>query len=451
MSHDTQAFRMRYRAGIHPRYSPWLHGGFVLAYGVLCLFLFWRTLHRVQPLEWLTIPLALVLFNWTEYFAHKHLGHYKHRLAAMFYKRHTGDHHSFFVEARMRYEFAQDWRVILFPAWLIVFYSVGLFAVWWLLAQIDGNVAALFCGTMLAGYLSYEIFHTCEHLPETHPLARLPWISHMRRLHRIHHRRDLMQTYNFNIVFPLTDWLYGTLHGESEPLRRGPSTRLRLIACLTLAAVAGAILGALLMNAGYTPWRWLHWICKPLATLLILRLAWAAQMVAPRYRLWMLRGIVLSLTGDVFLMLPWNLFMAGLGSFLLAHLCFIAALSSDTRFAARPLSWLACVGYGALNVWLLWPTLPSALCVPVLVYVLVLATMGAQALARVWAHGATGDGLRNSARRAAVGGLLFMLSDTLLAWDRFHAPLPLSALWILASYYAAMWMLALSIRETGRV
>ncbi|QDQ85784.1 lysoplasmalogenase [Paraburkholderia megapolitana] len=450
MPQDTQAFRMRYRAGIDPRYSPWVHGGFVLAYGVLCVFLFWRTLHRVEPLEWLTVPLALVLFNWTEYFAHKHLGHYKHRLAAMFYKRHTGDHHSFFVEERMRYESAQDWRVILFPAWLIVLYSVGLFVAWWLLAKIDGNVAALFCGTMLVGYLSYEIFHACEHLPETHPLTRLPWISHMRRLHRIHHRRDLMQTYNFNIVFPLMDWLYGTLHGESGPLGRDGSTRPRLLATLTLAAVVGAILGALFMNAGDTPWRWLHWLCKPLATLLILRLAWTAHAAAPRYRSWMLRGIVLSLAGDVFLMLPWNLFVAGLVSFLLAHLCFIVALSSDTRFAARPLSVFACLGYGAVNVWLLWPTLPSALRVPVIVYVLVLATMGAQALARVWVHVAMGDSLRDSARRAAVGGLLFMLSDTLLAWDRFHAALPLSALWILASYYAAMWMLASSTHQTRR-
>lgn len=214
MAYDTQAFRSRYRAGIHAWYNPWLHAAFVLAYGVLCLTFFCSSLDRVRPLEWLVIPLTLVFFNWGEYTVHKNLGHHKSRLGALFYKRHTGDHHSFFVAGQMRYDTARDWRVILFPAWLIVFYSIGLFAAWWLLARFNGNIAALFSGTLLFGYLSYEIFHACEHLPDSHPVARLPWISHMRRLHELHHRRDLMQTHNFNLVFPLMDWLLGSLHWE---------------------------------------------------------------------------------------------------------------------------------------------------------------------------------------------------------------------------------------------
>lgn len=218
MIFDTQAFRTRYRAGIHARYNPWLHGGFVLVYGALCLVFFYSTLKAVRPWEWLTIVLTLVFFNWGEYTVHKNLGHHKHRLSALFYKRHTGDHHSFFVPGQMRYETAQDWRVILFPAWLIMIYSSGLFAAWWLLSLVNSNVAGLFASSMLLGYLSYEIFHACEHLPDRHPVARLPWIRHMRRLHELHHRRDLMQSKNFNIVFPLMDWLRGTL--DWQPLER---------------------------------------------------------------------------------------------------------------------------------------------------------------------------------------------------------------------------------------
>lgn len=216
MPYDVQPFRARYRAGIHRRYNAWLHGGFVLAYGLACIFLFARTLHAVQPWEWLTVPAALVFFNMGEYAVHKNLGHYKHRLSVMFYKRHTGDHHSFFVEGKMRYEQARDWRVIFFPAWLIVIFSVAAFGAWWVLGLVNSNVAALFALTLLAGYLSYEVFHSCEHLPAEHPIARLPWIRHMRRLHELHHRRELMQTHNFNLVFPLTDWLRGTLHWEAE-------------------------------------------------------------------------------------------------------------------------------------------------------------------------------------------------------------------------------------------
>ncbi|BAN49062.1 SRPBCC family protein [Metapseudomonas resinovorans] len=226
MSHDTQAFRERYRAGIHPRYNVWLHGGFVLLYGAACLAFFIGGLDDVKPWEWLVVPAALVFFNWGEYSIHKNLGHHKTRAGAMFYKRHTGDHHSFFVAGTMTWDSARDWRVILFPAWLILFYSVGLFAAWWLLSFVNANVAGLFSTTMLAGYLSYEVFHACEHLPDSHPISRLPWIRHMRRLHELHHRRDLMQTHNFNLVFPLMDWLKGSLHWEPlEP--ESPMTRMQ--------------------------------------------------------------------------------------------------------------------------------------------------------------------------------------------------------------------------------
>jgi hypothetical protein len=210
MAHDVDAFRARYRAGIHPRYNAWLHGGFVFCFGIAVLGFFAAQLDNVQAWQWLTVPLTLAFFNWGEYTVHKNLGHEKHKFSALFYSRHTGDHHSFFVAGRMPFETARDWRVIFFPAWLIVLYSLALLAAWALLRAVDGNVAALFCGTLLFGYLSYEILHACEHLPDAHPLAKLPGVRRMRRHHELHHRRDLMQTHNFNIVFPLTDWLRGT-------------------------------------------------------------------------------------------------------------------------------------------------------------------------------------------------------------------------------------------------
>ena len=53
----------------------------------------------------------------------------------------------------------------------------------------------------------------------------------MRRLHELHHRRELMQERNFNIVFPLMDYLFGTLYWEPEPAAlhptRTPMTRMQ--------------------------------------------------------------------------------------------------------------------------------------------------------------------------------------------------------------------------------
>lgn len=216
MQFDTTGFRARYRASIKPRYSAWLHGGFVFLFGALCIAFFWSRTEGIKSWEWLAVPVALLLQNWGEYKIHKNLGHVKRRFSKMFYQRHTGDHHSFFTYGQMSYEGARDWRVILFPAWLIVVFAAVTLASYWVLSHWNTNVAALFSGTLLLGYLAYETLHACEHLPEQHPLSKLPWVRHMRRLHELHHARDLMHTFNFNIVFPLWDWIYGTLYWEKE-------------------------------------------------------------------------------------------------------------------------------------------------------------------------------------------------------------------------------------------
>ncbi|RON08892.1 sterol desaturase [Pseudomonas brassicacearum] len=234
MRQTTQAFRARYRADIHRLYNPWLHGGFVLAFGGLGITLFWSTVHQVQPLEWLAVPLTLLFFNFAVYVVHRHLGHHKRTFARLFYARHAGDHHSFFTPGHMTYDTVRDWRVILFPAWLIVLHSLVItLPAWWLFQHLNGNVAGLFAGCMILGYLTYEVFHACEHLPPSNPVTRLPWIRQMRRLHELHHRRELMQERNFNIVLPLMDYLFGTLYWEDEPdhshlqTRRAPMTRMQ--------------------------------------------------------------------------------------------------------------------------------------------------------------------------------------------------------------------------------
>ncbi|AOJ82838.1 sterol desaturase [Burkholderia savannae] len=226
MTQDVTAFRTHYRANVHSRYNAWRHGGFVFAYGAAAIAFFLKGVAHVSAYQWATVPVAFLLFNWLEFSIHRHVGHFKRRFGAMFYRRHTGDHHSFFVNEQMTYRDARDWRVILFPAWLIVAFSIGLFVAHALLSRVDANVAGLFASTMLGGYLLYECMHACEHLPDAHPLANWPWIRQMRTLHRIHHRRDLMRACNFDVVWPLMDWLHGTLRWSAEPGAEF-STRMR--------------------------------------------------------------------------------------------------------------------------------------------------------------------------------------------------------------------------------
>ena len=217
-------------------------------------------------------------------------------------------------------------------------------------------------------------------------------------------------------------------------------------------AAAGAIIGSLTTDGGADAWHWLHWVCKPLATLLIFGVAsHAIRPVSAVYRRRMLLGITFCLLGDVSLMLPEDLFVPGLIEFLIAHAWFIAAFSSDVRFAARKWPWLVCLAFGTGMAALLWPGLAPAMRVPVLIYISVLATMAGQALGRASWLRVQGDVRAASARRAGAGALLFMLSDSLLAWDRFRAALPWAALYILATYYAALWLMARSVERGSAV
>ena len=218
------------------------------------------------------------------------------------------------------------------------------------------------------------------------------------------------------------------------------------IVAAAAAAIAGGLAGA---HDPASPWRWLHWACKPLATILILAVAWRSRWpVSRRYRRWILAGIACSLVGDVLLMLPQDRFVAGLLAFLLGHLCFLTGFLGDSRFAARPGLLLLTLAYGALNLWLLWDAIGAPLRLPVIVYVAVLAGMGGQALVRARVFARRDDAQRRSAALAAAGALAFMLSDTLLAWNRFHAPMPLASLWVLSTYYLALWGIARSVQRS---
>jgi len=218
--------------------------------------------------------------------------------------------------------------------------------------------------------------------------------------------------------------------------------RAALIFIFAALAIVGAEWGKETGSAQY-----LHYVFKPLTTLCIFFFAWHSKPVTNvTYQKAILAGIICSLVGDVFLMLPGTVFrhgfLCGLLSFLLAHICFLRALISDSRFAGKPLAFVGIAALGAINLWILWPGLPAALRIPVVTYVCLLLCMTAQAISRCLQ-------LRSmSGRLALIGGLCFMLSDTLLAYNRFYAPIAHSPLLILSSYYLALWLIAASVTST---
>lgn len=219
--------------------------------------------------------------------------------------------------------------------------------------------------------------------------------------------------------------------------------RRRPIQAAFLVCAGLAILGSLLATSEHSLWRWLHYLTKPTATLLLLVVV--LRNLTPSTRAYgtpVAIGLVFAAAGDVFLMLPGDYFLAGLVCFLLTHCAYIFALTRDARFAAH----LRVFGLFALIALLvvagLWTSLPSPMRIPVVIYALALGAMAAQAISRArQLSGTAGD---VTARYAAIGGLLFLASDTVLAYGRFRWDIPFNALWVLGTYYAAQWFFARS-------
>lgn len=213
--------------------------------------------------------------------------------------------------------------------------------------------------------------------------------------------------------------------------------RLPVIGVLFVDAAALATASGALGLSG------LHVVFKPLALaiLIVFAVTRARTSAMPgRFALLLIAGLAASLAGDVLLMWP-SLFVPGLVAFLLAHLAYIALFAEGVGLFPRPRALAATLAIGALMyAFLWWGGLPAGLRIPVGVYVMVIACMAAQALGRA---AVLGDAC---ARQVALGACLFMVSDALLATNRFVQPLPVASLWVLASYYAAQWLIASNAR-----
>ncbi len=191
------------------------------------------------------------------------------------------------------------------------------------------------------------------------------------------------------------------------------------------------------IRAEYRGTRQHIYIFKPLTMLFIWLIAMLGQAAWPFYKYMIIFGLVFSLTGDVFLMLPSDRFVAGLVAFLIAHLFYIAAFASEiSSLIWWPLT--PFVIYGIVIYTILAPSL-GRLKFPVLIYVVVILMMAWLAWER-WSQ--TGQ---SGALLASIGAVLFVISDTILAIDRFRGAFKPSRALNLATYFAAQLLIAGSI------
>ncbi len=200
---------------------------------------------------------------------------------------------------------------------------------------------------------------------------------------------------------------------------------------------AYALLGA--MHILFHEHETVHHLSKPFLMPLLLLYALSALRKLPG---WLVIALLASCLGDSFLMYEARkpvYFVLGLGSFLIAHLAYIILfiktsepVSWQLRIKKRGMILGMLLAYTAVLLALLLPR-TGALQIPVVVYAVVLCAMTMTAFLR------TSSGLSAHALLVALGSVLFVISDSLLAVNKFVFALPYAPVWIMGTYLTAQY------------
>ena len=172
---------------------------------------------------------------------------------------------------------------------------------------------------------------------------------------------------------------------------------------------------------------------------------WLRGAPAGTYRRWITIGLVFSLGGDILLDIPQaqlaNQFVFGLGSFLIGHLAYVVAYTSDTRRLA-PLALLVAAACGGCMFYVLnsKPEGLGSLLIPVALYALTISAMLWRALARVGVAGIP----QASVWFAAAGALLFVASDSMIGINKFVQPFVEAKYAIIIMYWLGQFGIAAS-------
>jgi len=154
-----------------------------------------------------------------------------------------------------------------------------------------------------------------------------------------------------------------------------------------------------------------------------------------------LTGLVFSCVGDALLIWP-NYFMYGMGAFGVAQIMYTAA------FGFKPLNiplGIALYVVDTVAVLFLMPGLDGLVAVGVPVYSVLLMTMIWRATARVQFFEELWTWTKLC---SCAGGIVFGVSDNLIAFNQFYKPLPYAQVLIMTTYYAAQLGIALSVVDS---
>ncbi|MEO6254064.1 MAG: lysoplasmalogenase [Ferruginibacter sp.] len=185
----------------------------------------------------------------------------------------------------------------------------------------------------------------------------------------------------------------------------------------------------------------LHFIVKPLLIPALIGLLLSTRSAVPGKKL-LLTGLSFSWLGDVFLLFEYKhalFFIFGLASFLTTHIFYIVYFlkirsGNGSLLNKKPVLLALVPAYGITLVWQLFPRLGD-LKLPVIVYAAVICTMLLCSL----------HIFNKVNKKAAVfyllGAAAFVISDSLLAINKFYQPFAYAGIFIMLTYCAAQFFI----------
>lgn len=180
-----------------------------LGLGVAAVVAAQLPLSHVRATELLAVPAVLVGMNLLEYASHRWLMHRRTRILPYAFEAHVLRHHRRFGPRAMHVGPGGDVASILFGGREVALFLLATLPVLVLATSLTSrNVAFLGAGALAVHFVLYEGLHLVAHLPDDHWVAGHWLLAAARRRHARHH---CSPRENFNVTFPLGDWLFGTL------------------------------------------------------------------------------------------------------------------------------------------------------------------------------------------------------------------------------------------------
>lgn len=148
----------------------------------------------------------------------------------------------------------------------------------------------------------------------------------------------------------------------------------------------------------------------------------------------MLIAFFFSMLGDTFLMFRGEkYFMFGLASFLITHLFYIFVFSRNwlkRNFFAR----ISLLLFSVIMLYIIQHNISNSLLIPIVIYMVTITIMGICASER--------NTNIESYRLVLIGAILFIVSDSLIAIDKFVAPIPFQTFLIMGTYILAQYLIS---------